>query len=155
MTWLFLALTIVGSQGREGLSDEKRSTEIVFVCEHGAALSVISAAYFNKLARAQGLSMHAIARGTAPQEELSRTAHEGLKDDGIKVETTIPQALSDADVVHARRIIAFSPIPARYARKARVETWSDVSWPPANYKEARDAIVQHLQALIQELKAGN
>ncbi len=44
---------------------------IVFVCEHGAAKSVIAATYFNKLANEKGLNLKAIARGTHPDQELS------------------------------------------------------------------------------------
>jgi len=39
----------------------------VFICEHGAAKSVIAAAYFNKLAAERHLNFHAIARGLTPQ----------------------------------------------------------------------------------------
>ena len=34
---------------------------IVFVCEHGAAKSIIAAAYFNKLAREMSIDSRAVA----------------------------------------------------------------------------------------------
>src|SRR5215813_9354941 len=37
---------------------------VVFVCEHGAAKSVIATAYFNKLAAERGLAYRATFRGT-------------------------------------------------------------------------------------------
>src|SRR5258705_12607867 len=58
---------------------------VVFVCEHGAAKSVIATAYFNKLAAERGLPFRATFRGTAPQEELSVRAVEGLKADGLSI----------------------------------------------------------------------
>ena len=47
-----------------------QNSKIVFVCEHGAAKSVIAVAYFNKLASEAKLEFHAIARGTNPDPEL-------------------------------------------------------------------------------------
>lgn len=60
---------------------QRRSTQrpqIVFVCEHGAALSVVAAAYFNKLAQDRHLNLHATARGTTPQKDIAVSAREGL-----------------------------------------------------------------------------
>jgi len=37
---------------------------VVFVCEHGAAKSVVATAYFNKLAAERGLPFRATFRGT-------------------------------------------------------------------------------------------
>ena len=36
---------------------------VIFVCEHGAAKSILAAAYFNKLARESNLRLTAMARG--------------------------------------------------------------------------------------------
>src|SRR5215469_9826214 len=143
---------IVKAQGGITEKEPKPGSEIVFVCEHGAALSVIGTAYFNKLAREQHLNLHAFARGITPQPELSVTALKGLAADGIAVETKRPQALSPKDAAHARRIVAFFPVPARYAKTVLVENWADVPWPGASYSVARDAILKHLQELIKELK---
>ena len=56
---------------------------IIFVCEHGAAKSIIAATYFNKLAREKGLDVSAVARGTHPDAELSQKAIEGLHEDKL------------------------------------------------------------------------
>ncbi|HEY6253119.1 MAG TPA: hypothetical protein VI685_24435 [Candidatus Angelobacter sp.] len=157
MGWLLLLVAIVGGQGtmKTGSADKRlrRNSQIVFVCEHGAALSVVSAAYFNKMAREQHLDLRAIARGTSPQEDVSAAARRGLKADGIALETKRPQVLSGKDTAHARRIVAFCPIPSKYSKKTPVETWNDVSWPAASYGPARDAILKHLEELMKELKA--
>jgi arsenate reductase (thioredoxin) len=142
----------VSSKGKPAESSRQR---IVFVCEHGAALSVVSAAYFNKLARKQHLPFEAIARGTNPQEEIAVSARDGLKADGVPLTTRRPQALSIEDAAHARRIIAFCPLPARYSRVAPVESWSDVPPTGSNYALARDAILRYLQELMRRLKAAD
>src|SRR5207247_1515616 len=47
---------------------------VVFVCEHGAAKSVIATTYFNKIAAERGLRARAVYRGVNPQAELSVSA---------------------------------------------------------------------------------
>ena len=59
---------------------------VVFVCEHGAAKSVIATAYFNKLARERGWPYRATFRGTDPQAELSVSALAGLRADGLALD---------------------------------------------------------------------
>ena len=157
MSWILLLAVVAGgqgikAQGRRPEKELKPKSEIIFVCEHGAALSVMAAAYFNKLAREQHLNLHAVARGITRQPELSVKARQGLQADGITVETKHPQALSSQDASHARRIVAFFPIPASYAKMALVENWNDVTWPPPSYSVARDAILKHLKELINQLK---
>jgi hypothetical protein len=138
-----------GSTPRD--KEGRRRRQVVFVCEHGAALSVVSAAYFNKLAREQHLNVHAVARGKAPQQDISTSAAKGLKSDGVPSETRRPQALSEKDAARALRIVAFCPVPERYSRLATVETWNDVPPTAVNYPAARDAILRHLKELMTVL----
>src|SRR6185295_16120591 len=91
---LFLALVQAGSQG------QTHRPSIVFVCEHGAAKSVIATAYFNKLAAERGLPYRATFRGTNPQDALSVRAVAGLKEDGIAVPSGKPAAISDGDIAN-------------------------------------------------------
>ena len=80
MQWLLVALMFM-------LQPAARDKAVVFVCEHGAAKSVVATAYFNKLAAERGLPFRATFRGTAPQDNLSVRAVEGLKADGVAVPT--------------------------------------------------------------------
>ena len=86
-------------------------TTVVFVCEHGAARSVIAAAYFNRLAAERHLPYHAFARGTSPQEDLSAATVKGLEADGVAFDRAKPKGLSEADARSALRIVAFCPVP--------------------------------------------
>ncbi len=47
---------------------------VLFVCEHGAAKSVIAAAYFDKLAKDQHLPHRAAFRGVNPDSALNPVA---------------------------------------------------------------------------------
>jgi hypothetical protein len=158
---MFVLVSTIGwslsanSQMKSPVEQERHSSEIVFVCEHGAALSVVSAAYFNKIAKEEHLNLHAIARGTVPQEDISVSAREGLHSDGVPFETRRPQRLSSKDGASARRIVTFTPLPARYSGLAPVEVWNDIPPTSANYGRARDAILKHLRELIRRLKSEN
>ena len=121
---------------------------IVFVCEHGAAKSVIAAAYFNKLAKEANSDIRAIARGNHPDPELSPIAISGLRDDGLTPTELVPQKLSLADVESAQRIITFCELPAEYQQKANVEHWNGIPPVSDDYQKARDAIVERINRFL-------
>ncbi len=129
----------------------RTSPSIVFVCEHGAAKSVIATAYFNKLAAERGLPHRATFRGTSPQDELSVRAVAGLKEDGIAVPTGRPAAISDADVASATHIFAIGcTLPDRVRRTGKADDWSDVP-DDKGYAPMRDAIMRHVKELLDRL----
>jgi arsenate reductase len=129
------------------------SPTIVFVCEHGAAKSVIATAYFNKLAAERGLPYRATFRGVAPQDELSERAVAALRADGIAVPTGKPTALEEKDVDSATHIFAIGcALPQRARQSGKAEDWSDVP-DDQGYAAMRDAIVKHVTALLDELQA--
>jgi len=124
---------------------------IIFVCEHGAAKSVIAAAYFNKLAEEINSDLRAIARGTHPDQELSPKAITGLRADGLTPTESVPQKLSLVDVESAQRIVTFCELPEEYPNKATIEQWESVPPVSENYEKARDAIVERLKRLIRDI----
>jgi arsenate reductase (thioredoxin) len=124
---------------------------IVFVCEHGAAKSVIAAACFNKLAGESGLKLRAMARGTDPDSELSAKAIAGLHEDGLTPTESFPQKLSMEDIEFAQRIITFCKLPKEYQQIRIVEQWDDVPPVSENYETARDAIVERINQLIKNI----
>lgn len=123
---------------------------IVFVCEHGAAKSIIAAAYFNKLAQEKNLELRAIARGTHPDQEISPKTITGLKDNGLSPTELAPQKLSRADVETAQRIITFCELPVEYQSKASVKQWDGVPPVSENFQKARDEIVERIEQLLKE-----
>ena len=123
---------------------------ILFVCEHGAAKSILAAAYFNKMAAERGLNVHAIARGTHPDQELSPKTVEGLERDGLHPTETMPQKLTPAEVESAQRIISFCELPAGYPYQVPMEQWNDNPPVSENYETARDAIIQRIDQLLDK-----
>ena len=126
--------------------------KVIFVCEHGAAKSVIAAAYFNRLAEQNGLSLRAAARGTNPDLELSPKALQGLAADGLEATEKFPRKLSEDELESAQQIISFCELPEKYGVTIRVEQWSDVPPVSEDYEKARDAIITHLEQLLDTIR---
>lgn len=124
---------------------------IIFVCEHGAAKSVVAAAHFNKLASERGLNLRAIARGTSPDAELSPKAVDGLQRDGLTPTESIPQRISLGDVESSTKIVSFCELPEEYKGKANLDHWDDVPPVSEDYDKARDAIVEKIKQFINNI----
>ena len=124
---------------------------IVFVCEHGAAKSILAAAYFNKLAPESDLGITAIARGTHPDAELSSRAVSGLSEDGLIPTESIPTKLTREELETAQKVVRFCRLPDEYLQKVVVEYWNDIPPLGDDYERSRDAIVAHLKELINNL----
>lgn len=129
----------------------KRVPFVAFVCEHGSAKSVISAAHFNKLASDRNLKVRAISRGTNPDKEVAAKAVEGLRADGLAVSRVKPKRLSTADVSRGLRVVAFCELPQAFSKNGRVEHWSNLPAVSEDYSKARDAIVERVRHLLDEL----
>jgi protein-tyrosine-phosphatase len=130
--------------------DDKMTDTIIFVCEHGAAKSIIAAAYFNKLAEETNIDVRAIARGTHPDNELSPNTIKGLRADGLTPIESVPQKLSPNDLQSAQQIISFCELPEEYQNKIPIEQWNDVPPVSQNYETARDTIRKHLNQLLNK-----
>jgi arsenate reductase (thioredoxin) len=122
--------------------------DVVFVCEHGAAKSIIAATYFNQLASQAGLDLRAVARGTNPDPELSPQAIKGLAEDGLRPTESSPQNLTETDIQSAQRVVTFCELPKEYQGQVTVERWNDVPPVSKNYEKARDVIIEHIKQLL-------
>jgi len=125
---------------------------IMFVCEHGAAKSLIAAAYFNKLAAERGLPDRAMFRGADPQEAISNRAVEGLRADGIAIPNGNPTGIGAADVTQVTHIFAIGCVlPKVAAASGKASDWSDVP-DDKGYGPMRDAIVAHVRVVLDEIQ---
>lgn len=121
---------------------------IVSVCEHGAAKSILAAAYFNRLASEMGSELHAIAHGTHSDKELSPQTAQGLSADGLEPTEPTPQRLSESDVRSARQIVTFCELPAHYSHQANMDHWKDIPPVSENSQNARDAILYRIRQML-------
>jgi protein-tyrosine-phosphatase len=127
--------------------------QVLFVCEHGAAKSVLAATYFNHLAEQLGLHWRALARGTAPDTELPRPVLEGLTRAGLAPCTLVPTLLGSADLGEAERIVSFDrPELARLVPRPESHLrWDGLPPVSADFEIARAAIFAKVQGLLAEL----
>jgi arsenate reductase len=123
---------------------------VVFICEHGAAKSVIAAAYFNRLAAERHLNFHALARGTTAQPDLSVSAVTGLQRGNVSFPREKPPNATRQEVQRAVRVVAFCRVPDSLSGAKRLDTF-DVPAPDEGYEASRDAIISRVKALIEEL----
>jgi arsenate reductase (thioredoxin) len=125
--------------------------QVLFVCEHGAAKSIIAATYFNKLARERGLPQHAIARGTQPDPAYSPSVVRGLKGDGLEVGKGRPTVVTDADIAAATHVVTLGcKLPHPPSPSTNVRAWDDITMTEG-YSAARRAIVKRVEKLLDEL----
>lgn len=124
---------------------------IVFVCEHGAAKSVIAAEYFNKLASERALPFRAVSRGTSPDPQFAPETVAGLRADGFPSLAGKPSLVQLEELLSAHRVITLAAVlPEESNRVKRVE-WNDIPSVNSNYPSARDAIRTQVEQLIREL----
>jgi arsenate reductase (thioredoxin) len=147
---LILGLVVLACSSRPA----RVPAEVVFVCEHGAAKSVVAAAYFNKLAVERGLAARATARGADPQADLSVSAVKGLKEDGIEPSLAAPRPLTASDLRGSARVVAFDcKQPAMTALRGMDACWDDVPATANGYAQARDRIRSHVEQMVEQMIA--
>jgi protein-tyrosine-phosphatase len=150
---LFLLLGMVAGAQTTQSTPEVNSSTVVFVCEHGAAKSVIAAAHFNRLAAEKGLPYRAVSRGTKPDEVVSPAVKAGLASEGLDVSTWRPKALSDDDIKRAKTVVSLATdLPTtKPIVKTKLLEWNDVPSMSTNYEAARNAIVKLVSEMVEKL----
>ena len=124
---------------------------VLFLCPHGAAKSVMGAAYFHKLAAERGLRVQVDARGTEPDPAVSPAVALLLRNQGYDVPVETPKAVTAGDTAAADIVVSMGcrldgfPAPRRALRH-----W-DVPGPGENLPAASQAIRQHVRDLVDEL----
>jgi len=126
--------------------------KVVFVCEHGAAKSVIAAKELEKMARDRGISIQVISRGTTPDPDIPLYVRTGLKADGIEIGTMKPVQVKPDDLRDAARVISFGPdLSAVAEQMLKVDDWGATPDVSKNFPAARDYIVKRLQTLLDQI----
>jgi protein-tyrosine-phosphatase len=128
--------------------------QVVFVCLHGAAKSVVAAALLERLAARAGVPVRALARGLEPDPALAPAAVEGLRREGLDVGGQTPTALGAGDLRGAARVVAFGcDLSGRVPPGVPVERWDDVPAVSDGFAAARDRIASRLPALLAACRA--
>jgi protein-tyrosine-phosphatase len=124
---------------------------ILFLCPHGAAKSILAAAYCQRLAAERGLEVHAVAAGTEPDLEVSPAVARVLLEDGIDVRGHRPRRVAPEELTGAWRVISMGCELGDLAPpELVVERWDDVPPPSAQLDAARELIAARLPRLLDE-----
>ena len=128
-----------------------RHQNVLFVCLHGSAKSLIAAEYFNRLAAERALGARAVSAGTEPDDAIPPRVTEGLRADGIDVEGRRPRRPTPADLDRSAIVVTFGCDLGDLASRApRIERWDDVPAVSEDFKKARDVIVERVTALLED-----
>jgi protein-tyrosine-phosphatase len=125
---------------------------VLFVCEHGAAKSVIAAAEFNRLAKERGLPWRATFRGTNPEASIAPAVAASLNRDGMTVQGH-PSVVTAADVASAAQVVTFAIQLPGSPSSAKVQDWNDIPATSSDMTAAREAIRKHVIRLLDQLAA--
>lgn len=131
----------------------QRTQHVVFVCEHGAAKSVLAASHFNTLAAKRGLDAVATARGSTPDAAIPDAVLSDLASSGTAPCVDVPTAVTDEDLGAADLVVTFDQ-PALMARLANSRTalaWDALPPVSADVVTARAAIVSRVESLVDSL----
>ncbi len=129
---------------------------VLFVCEHGAAKSVVAAAHFNQLAKERGLPFRAIARGTAPDTSVPGRIAQGLKSEGLAVPAGYkPTLVSAPDATGVARVVTFDVTLPGAVNAVALERWDGLPAFSDGYAAASAAIAKKVDGLLRELQSGS
>jgi len=122
---------------------------VVFVCLHGAAKSVIAAAYWNRFADERSIHVRATAAGIDPDSDIPLTVRDGLREDGFEIRDVRPRPVSREELGSAARVVSFGCDLSDVAPPGRfVERWDDVPLVSDGFAAARDAIVARVRRMV-------
>lgn len=139
---------------RDGLMAARDATNVIFVCEHGSAKSLVASSYFNRFAGARGLRLRALSRGTAPDVSVPGPVREGLARDGLDVSDFRPQQFVAVEARGAALVVAFDQdLSASLAGAVPIERWDGLPALSEDFVVGRDSIRARVEALVTRLAA--
>ena len=147
-----LAILIASAASLTGQNPPAKP-KVVFVCEHGAAKSIMAAAEFERMAKQRGLEFTIVSRGTNPDAEIAAGVRQGLKADGMEVGAAKPAKVAAKDFEGATKVITFGPGLSEWLGKnTKALDWSATPSPGKDYGAARDHIRKELETLLNDFQ---
>lgn len=133
------------------------SGHVVFVCEHGSARSVLAALEFNRQAESRGVSMRAMARGTAPDVTMAPILVERLAREGVQLDSESPKAFASSELRGAACVVTFDQpqVAAMIPNEVPIETWDGLPAVSDEFDAARTAIREKVRELLDVLHQGD
>jgi arsenate reductase (thioredoxin) len=122
--------------------------EILFLCQHGGAKSVVAASHFNRLAAERGLPFVATAAAAEdPYDAVPTPVADYLLREGCDVRELEPHHVAPAEIETAARIVTIGCDLA-----GAHERWDDVPAASEDLEGSVAAIRRHVEALAEDLE---
>lgn len=126
---------------------------VVFVCLHGAAKSVLAAAYFERLAAEQGANLRATAAGLDPDPEVSPRVAQALLEEGLDVCGHRPRRVTRGELARAWRVVSFGcDLTPLLPPGVAVDRWDDVPSINQDFNAVCGLIRARVPQLLEEWK---
>jgi arsenate reductase (thioredoxin) len=130
-----------------------RELTVLFVCQHGAAKSVLAAELLRQRAGDLDLPVTIEAAGVDPEAAVSARLVELLPDRAAQLRVSRPRRVTQDDVTRASVAITFNVEPeALPGRPEQHLRWDDVPAVSEDPIAARAAIERHLEELVARLR---
>ena len=129
--------------------------DVLFVCLHGSAKSVVAAVYCRRLAAERGFRISVASAGLEPDAEVSPATITGLAADGVDLPISRPQAVTGALLASSWLVVSFGCNLKPFGPQRAVIDWGDVPAVSDGYAEARDVIASRVASLLEELASGH
>ncbi|NJK45142.1 MAG: hypothetical protein HC933_13415 [Pleurocapsa sp. SU_196_0] len=127
-------------------------TNVLFLCPHNAAKSVIAAAYCERLARAAHLEVTVLQAGTEPDEMIMPAVKDVLENDRFGIAQHQPRLVTQADIVGADLVVTMGcDLEALGVSVEKRRDWSRVPPASADVMACRRVILTQVLALLSEL----
>jgi protein-tyrosine-phosphatase len=151
-----LVAAVSGSSWGGPQGEAPDDARVVFVCENGVAMSVWSAAYFNRLAAERGLRERAISRASTPSyRDVPLRMVFALALERYRLHGYRPRVISASDARGARLVVLIDTAlpPAAADQAIATDSWD--GFPPMRerYLASRRALAGRVEALIERLAA--
>ncbi|MEM7333276.1 MAG: hypothetical protein AAF490_14395 [Chloroflexota bacterium] len=129
------------------------TTNVLFLCPHAAAKSVIAMTYFQDLANKADLNVTASNAGTEPDPAINPKVDQLLRSEGFNLSDFKPKHLEEGQLAAADIVVSIGCI-----EKEAVPTgtqfldWSDVPMLSDDFQGSRNKILAHAKDLVTRLK---
>ena len=127
---------------------------VAFVCLHGSAKSQVACAHF--LARAAGRlpGVTATSLGTEPDDAIPTRVVEGLQGDGLVIDDATTRLADRRSLGQCSLVVSFiGDLGPAVPPGIPVLQWTDVPAVSDGYPAARDAIVAHVEQLVETMSS--
>lgn len=127
--------------------------EILFLCQHGGAKSVIAAAHFNRLAADRGLPFVGTAAAAEdPYDAVPTPVADHLHREGFDVRELKPHHAALEEIEAAARIVTIGcDLSGAESGAVISDRWDDVPAASEDLDGSVAAIRRHVVALVEDL----